>query len=113
MPRSVLLVACLCALPGRLAAEERIDYRRDIKPLLEERCYACHGALQQKGKLRLDTAALMRKGGRHGPAIVPGQPGKSKLLDRVSARDESERMPPDGPALTERQRALLRAWVQQ
>ncbi len=44
------------------------DYVRDVKPLLAKHCYACHGALKQKSGLRLDTVALMRKGGDSGPA---------------------------------------------
>src|SRR5262249_10242173 len=64
-------------------APEPVDYLRDIKPLLRARCYACHGALKQKAQLRLDSAALIRKGGRSGPAIVPGKSTESILLDAV------------------------------
>jgi hypothetical protein len=113
MQRSFLLVACLCSLPDAAGAADAVDYTRDIKPILKERCFACHGALKQKAKLRLDTAAAMRKGGRHGPAIVPGQAARSLLLQRVSATDESDRMPPDGKPLTQMQIALLRKWIQQ
>ncbi|MCY2968583.1 MAG: hypothetical protein NT069_34005 [Planctomycetota bacterium] len=44
----------------------RVDYLRDVKPLLEKRCFACHGALAQKGALRLDTGTLVRIGGGGG-----------------------------------------------
>src|SRR5262245_48982844 len=53
-----------------------VDYGRDVKPLLRERCYACHGALKQKGKLRTDTVAAMTKAG----AIFPGDPGRSSIV---------------------------------
>ena len=62
------LAACVFASP--LSAAEPVDYVRDVKPILRERCYACHGALKQKAKLRLDTVALddrrraSRAGGR-------------------------------------------------
>lgn len=63
------------------------DYERDIKPLLRGRCYACHGALKQKSGLRLDTVALMRKGGESGEVLMAGQPGRSLLIERVAEKD--------------------------
>ncbi len=56
-----------------LFADEAVDYVRQIKPLLKERCYSCHGALKQKAGLRLDTIKFMRAGGAEGPALVPGK----------------------------------------
>lgn len=93
------------------AADPVMDYQTQIKPLLEERCYACHGALKQEGGLRLDTAALAIRGGDSGPAIVPGDVAKSLLMARVSAEDEDERMPPEGEPLTAAQRELLQRWI--
>ena len=52
------------------AQDASVDYGRDIKPILRERCYACHGALKQESGLRLDTAASLLKGGESGPAVV-------------------------------------------
>src|SRR5262249_872267 len=83
------------------------------KPILKERCYACHAAVKQKGQLRLDTAAFVRKGGRHGPAVVPGKPTDSLLVQRVTEADESARMPSEGKPLTDKQVALLKAWIEQ
>ena len=54
------------------AADEPVDYLKQIRPILRERCIACHGSLKQEGGLRLDTAALAIKGGDSGPVIVPG-----------------------------------------
>jgi mono/diheme cytochrome c family protein len=108
-----LLLACLLALPARLPAAEPVDYLRDIKPVLRDRCYACHGALKQKAKLRLDTAAFLLTGGSDGPVIEPGRPEKSLLIERVAAADESTRMPPVGKPLTDRQIAALKAWIRQ
>jgi hypothetical protein len=118
MRSSLLLLACLLllrslTLPARLAAAEAVDYLRDVKPILRERCYACHGPLKQKAKLRLDTAASLLQGGRSGLAAVPGQPERSRLLARVSAAEESERMPPEGKPLTPQQIAVLREWIRQ
>jgi hypothetical protein len=91
----------------------KIDYLRDIKPILAARCYACHGAVKQKGSLRLDTAALVREGGGTGPAVVPGKPADSLLLKRVLGLDNLARMPPPdaGEALKSAQVALIRQWI--
>jgi mono/diheme cytochrome c family protein len=107
----LLLVGCLAA--GRpAAAAEAVDYLKQVKPLLEARCYSCHGALKQKGKLRLDTASLAIKGGDSGPAVVAGDPAKSELLVRVQAKG-GDRMPPEheGEPLTGPQVELLRKWI--
>ena len=94
------------------ASAEPVDYLRQVKPLLLERCSACHGAFRQKSGLRIDTGALLRKGGDGGPAIVPGKSDESPLIERVSATD-GERMPPEGEGspLTAAQVALLKQWI--
>ncbi|HMF16731.1 MAG TPA: c-type cytochrome domain-containing protein, partial [Gemmataceae bacterium] len=94
-------------------ADERVDYLKEIKPLLREKCFACHGGLDQKAKLRLDTAKLMIKGGKRGPAIQPGSPERSLLIERITAKYETERMPPEGPPLSAVQIAKLKAWIAQ
>src|SRR3954470_4318766 len=105
--RLLLLTASLLLAPVATARSgERIDYLKEIKPLLREKCFACHGALEQKARLRLDTAALAKKGGRNGPAVRPGD-ARSLLLERVTAADKAERMPPESPPLTPAQVAKL------
>ena len=94
-------------------ADEQINYSTQIKPVLIERCVACHGGLKQEGGLRLDTAALAIKGGESGAAVVPGDAETSSLLKRVTATDESERMPPEGEPLKPDQIAALRNWIAQ
>ncbi|GDY21991.1 hypothetical protein LBMAG56_33380 [Verrucomicrobiota bacterium] len=96
------------AMPFRTSAA---DYERDIKPLLQQRCYSCHSRLKQKGDLRLDAGVFIHKGGKHGPAVVPGKSAASHLLQRVLATDETERMPPEGKPLTPEQIELLKAWI--
>src|SRR5215207_7496217 len=91
----------LASLAGSATTAAPVDYARDVKPLLKERCYSCHGALKQNGKLRIDTVALMKKGGKNGNAV------NHLLLDRVTDGDESSRMPPEGKPLTAEQIALL------
>ena len=66
MKLSLFSLLCVC-LPGA-AVSAPVDYLRDVKPLLAERCYKCHGASQHKSGLRLDTTAFALKGGKNGPS---------------------------------------------
>ncbi len=94
-------------------AQTPVDYLHDIKPILKTRCYACHGALKQEARLRLDTGRMIRQGGDSGAAVMPGQAEKSLLLDKVSAKDASQRMPPEGEPLTAAQIEALKSWISQ
>jgi hypothetical protein len=105
--------------PGRAGQPDgRVDYTRDIRPILSDNCYACHGPdkNQRKAKLRLDTKegalAELRDGSR---AIVPGKSADSVLIDKVAADEPTERMPPPstGKRLGPRQIALLKKWIDQ
>jgi hypothetical protein len=99
------------------AAEAKVDFNRDIRPILSDNCFACHGpdARQRKAKLRLDiregALAKLRGGDR---AIVPGKIEESTLFERVSADDPGQRMPPakTGKQLTAQQIELLRRWIE-
>ena len=71
---------------------EKVDYERQIKPIFRNRCTACHGALKQKAKLRLDTASFILQGGYGGPAIEPGHAEESLLLERLVESDQDLRM---------------------
>jgi hypothetical protein len=109
---SLPLLGSVLALPA--PAAEKVDYVRAVKPILTARCYACHGALQQKNDLRLDTVTLMKKGGENGPAIVPGNSAESLLLAHVTGAN-GKRMPPasEGEGLKKHEIALIRAWIEQ
>src|SRR4051794_27369429 len=98
---------------GEAPASERVDYTRQVKPILKGRCYACHGSLKRKAGLRLDTGAAIRRGGDGGSAIEPGRSDESLLIARVTADDPGRRMPPEGAPLTGEQVQALRAWVDQ
>jgi mono/diheme cytochrome c family protein len=91
------------------APAEPVDYLKEVRPILQERCYACHGALAQKGKLRVDSGADMLAAG----VVKPGRPDESELIVRVASSDEATRMPPEGLPLKPEQVAKLRAWVEQ
>ena len=105
---------CICALTASAdEPSDAVDYVQDIKPILARRCYSCHGALKQKNELRLDTAALVIKGGSGGPAIVPGKSGESLLVEAITGTEGAKLMPPEGEPLTPEQIAKLRAWIDQ
>jgi mono/diheme cytochrome c family protein len=113
-------LASIFSMPAALnaAAKNVIDFNRDIRPIFSENCYACHGPDKNKRKadLRLDIKEEAFKKLESGDyAIVPKQPGKSKLLQLVTTADEDDRMPPvkSGKKLTKDQIGLLRRWVEQ
>ena len=92
-----------------------VDFARDIRPLLSDNCFACHGpdAKQRKADLRLDTreGALVDIDGTS--AVVPGKPSESELVRRVTTDDEDSLMPPpdSGKKLDATQKALLQRWI--
>ena len=73
-----------------------VDYLRDIRSLLRNKCFSCHGPRKQESGLQLDAGNLALTGGDNGAAIMPGDSGTSLLMARVSSSDEDERMPPAG-----------------
>ena len=108
--KSLLLhatIAFALLLPG-IACCGDVDYLKDIKPVLKNRCFACHGALKQKSGLRLDTIAAMRKGGEEGNILALDT---LLLVKRVVNTDEHERMPPEGAPLSAEQIAKLKEWI--
>lgn len=97
------------------SGSKMIHYNRDIRPIISENCFACHGpdSAARKASLRLDRsedAIAKRKGD---PAIVPGKPEKSALVARIFAEDPDDVMPPpkSHKTLTQQQKELLRQWI--
>lgn len=112
MKRLAALLLLLTSVTAIAADDSVVDYTRDVKPVFRERCYACHGALKQEGGLRLDTAQLARSGGDGGAVIVPGVAGHSKLIERITASDDTVRMPPEGKPLTAEQLRVITRWIE-
>jgi len=97
------------------AAETKVDFRRDVRPILAEHCFKCHGFddSSRQGGLRLDTADGVAKGGESGPALKPTEPGASELIRRLLTSDADERMPPaeTGKQLKPEQIEILKRWI--
>lgn len=112
-----VVIGCpvLVADGAPIPAPAAVVFNRDIRPILAENCYACHGPDQntRKARLRLDLPAdalIEHKGGR---PIVPGRPDESTVMHRVESVDPDEVMPPPktGKTLSPAQVALLRGWI--
>ncbi|TWU40794.1 DUF1549 domain-containing protein [Novipirellula artificiosorum] len=83
-------------------------FESEVRPLLADQCWDCHGEKDQKGDLRLDSMSAILRGGETGPALVVGKPGESLLVEAI--RYESFEMPPSGPLPAE-QAAILTKWI--
>ena len=111
--RPLILVA-FAAIPAAAVSAAPVDYVREVKPLLTQRCTNCHGESKQEGGLRADTAAFLREGGDSGRVIIPGKSAKSLLLQVVAGvHDDIPRMPYKKPPLNDAQIAVLKAWIDQ
>ena len=107
---SFLATALLVTVP-LFGAEQQVDYERDIKPILKARCYSCHGALKQESGLRLDTGRFIQQGGENGPALKARDAADSLIIQRVTDKDESSRMPPEGAPLSAEQIERIKDWI--
>ncbi|MGI9471803.1 MAG: DUF1549 domain-containing protein [Rubripirellula sp.] len=97
-----------------LARAEDVDFDRDIAPILEERCWYCHGEDEQESGLRLDLRPTMLRGGDSGlPAVVPGEPEKSYLVELINHVDEEMAMPPDEEKMPAEEIELLTRWIKE
>jgi mono/diheme cytochrome c family protein len=102
------------ALAGSARAEDKVDFGKQIVPILKENCFKCHGAEKQKAKLALHTPEAITKGSKEGPAIVKGDPTKSTLYTRVTLpAGHEDIMPPEdeGKPLKKEQTDLIAAWI--
>ena len=121
---SLLLTSCGVEIPDAIQSEmvslpDKIDYNFHIKPILSDRCFACHGpdAQKREGDLRLDIAAnayaALKSG--NGKAIIANNIGKSQLVHRILAKDTEISMPPpeSNLSLSDSEKALLIKWIEQ
>jgi hypothetical protein len=109
------LVALVLATAGEAgdplppAATHKVEFVKDIQPLLTANCISCHGPAKSKGNLRLDSRESVRRAG----VVIPGRSADSPLVQRIAGIGSEGRMPPKGPGLTPKQIAQLRAWIDQ
>src|SRR4051812_30848050 len=105
----LVLVAVTAGRARETAASDTLSFSRDIRPILSEHCFQCHGpdADARQADLRLDDAAAARR------VLQPGQSGQSELLRRILSADLDERMPPadSKKPLTDEQKQLLARWI--
>jgi hypothetical protein len=113
MNRQLATLATLLVIAAPVHAGEAVSFKRDVRPILSDNCFFCHGpdANRRKADLRLD----LRDSAVESEAIVPGQPGESLLVDRIFATEDGERMPPPSShkKLTAKQKEILRRWIEQ
>ena len=110
---AVLFAVAALGFASRLTAAPPIDFNRDVRPILSNNCYACHGPDDKvrKADLRLDT----RTGATENAAVVPGKPDESEIIKRIQTDESGEVMPPpkSGKKLTPREVEVLAEWVRQ
>src|SRR5689334_337972 len=114
LPLLTVLAGVSAGAPGK--GTPAVDFDRDIRPILSDKCFACHGPDEKERKVKLrfdrkdDAFGPLKSGGF---AIVPGQPDKSEMIARVTTKDEDDKMPPpkSGKTLTTQQIDLLRRWI--
>ncbi|MDE0737896.1 MAG: DUF1553 domain-containing protein [Planctomycetota bacterium] len=96
------------------AADRKVSYEADVKPLLERSCYRCHKGVKHKGDLRLDRKSAALRGGESGKVLLAGKSAESVLIHLVAATDPKKAMPPGrGKRLTAAEVGVLRAWIDQ
>ncbi|HVJ80377.1 MAG TPA: DUF1553 domain-containing protein, partial [Planctomycetia bacterium] len=103
------MLASICLLSG--VAMGAVDYVKEIKPILQSHCTVCHGALRQNGGLRLDTAALAKKGGDSGAAFEVGKAKSSALIHALRGEEGRDRMPQEAEPLAAAQIELISRWI--
>ena len=104
----VLAAALACFTPAVAMAA---PLESEIRPLLVERCGACHGPDTQESHLRLDVKHRALEGGDFGPVIIPGKAAESELIRRITSTDEKKRMPPDGARLSALEVERITRWI--
>jgi hypothetical protein len=123
LPKWLFLTVVLWSISNALPAADRdplpdvVEFNRDIRPILSDNCFFCHGPDKNKRKadLRLDTAeGLVGTPGEPGTA-VPGKPADSELFRRITSSDPEQKMPPaeSTKSLTPRDVALIKKWIEQ
>src|SRR5437016_3930234 len=109
-----VLVASILPANWPAHAENKVDFAKQIQPILQQNCVKCHGPEKQKAKLRLDSKEAAMKGGKDGVIIVSGDADKSELYRRITLpKGNDDIMPNEGDPLSKEQTDLIRDWITQ
>jgi hypothetical protein len=119
LPVKQILVVLILVLVGGLiyyfsSSSEKIDYNTQVKPIFNKKCITCHGGVKAKSNFSLlfrEDALKPAKSGKY--PIVPGEPGKSEMIRRITEKDEDERMPYKHDPLTKEEISILKKWIKQ
>ena len=111
----VFLLSLGCFIAFRsLSGGSSIDYSTQVKPILNKKCIACHGGVKKNGGISfLFREELITVGESGNLAVVPGKPGQSEVIRRITHPDPEVRMPPDGEALSQEEIDILTKWVEE
>jgi mono/diheme cytochrome c family protein len=111
MLRLLIIIPLTVTLP----AQQTVSFNRDVRPILSDNCFQCHGPDEKKREagLRLDVREAALKGGDGGPAFVEGKPDVSEMVKRITSADADELMPPrkSNKTLQPEQVAILKKWI--
>jgi mono/diheme cytochrome c family protein len=106
-----ILAVCLFGATSSAGADSKVDFGRDVLPIIRQNCIACHGANVQMNNFRLDRRSTAMRGGTRS-VIVPGSSASSRLYLRLIGKEFGNQMPPTG-ALDPEQVAVIKAWIDQ
>src|SRR5262245_35060835 len=114
-PLSVALIASAQTIqPPDREIPQSVEFNRDIRPILSDKCYTCHGPSKQMAGLRFDREEVAKQALRDNRvAIVPGDPDHSEILRRISMASAAGRMPQGGEPLSSREIAIIQRWIEQ
>ena len=100
--------------PLSLSENSSAYFVKEVRPILQKHCFECHGTEKVKSSLRLDTSEGILLGGNSGePLIQPNAPSKSYLIQKITHEDSEERMPPNGPGVSDTEQKILLQWIAQ
>ena len=99
----------IVAVPTLFASEQSDFFEKEVRPVLAKNCFACHTATAL-GNLSMTSGEALRKGGNSGPAIMPGQPDESLLIQAVAHTHPRLKMPPSGK-LSDAEIGALKKWI--
>ncbi len=111
---ALLLAGVLALRPPSAAATQHVDFNRDIRPIFNSQCMACHGGVKQAAGVSFSYRDQVLGKGKSGrPIVIPGRPNASELIARVTSHDPEIRMPLHGAPLPPQQVALLKQWIEE